>query len=80
MSAAVLLISVVVIGFIAAITLGSQAYFRGEMTKPIHERNWNSNSFDSLAEVLTGESMDQFNRQPGFEAGDAYASAVIAQQ
>lgn len=80
MFAAILLVSVVVVGFIAAITLGSQAYFRGEMTKPIHERNWDSSSFDSLAEVLTGETVDQFNRQPGFEVGDAYTSAVITNQ
>ena len=80
MSASVLLISVVVIGFIATITLGSQAYFRGEVTKPIHERNWNSSAFDALAETVTGEKVDQFNRQPGFEVGDAYTSTVIAQQ
>ncbi len=80
MFATILLIGVVITGFVAAITLGSQAYFRGEMTKPIHQRNWNSSSFDSLAEVLTGESIDEANRVPGFDANDAYASAVIAQQ
>ena len=57
MFATILLIGVTVSGFIAAITLGSQAYFRGEMTKPIHQRNWNSNSFDELAEVITGEKL-----------------------
>ena len=80
MFATILLIGVLVSGFIAGITLGSQAYFRGEMTKPIHERNWNSSSFDSLAEVLTGEAMDSMERQPGFNVNDAYASSAIAQQ
>lgn len=79
MFSVILLVGAIVTGFVAAITLGSQAYFRGEMTKPIHERNWNSDSFDALAETLTGEQMDQNSRQPGFEAGDAYASTMIGQ-
>ena len=80
MFATILLIGVVVSGFIAAITLGSQAYFLGEMSKPIHQRNWNSSAFDSLAETLTGEKVDDANRVPGFEANDAFNSGLIAQQ
>jgi hypothetical protein len=80
MFSALLLVGVILVGFTAAITLGSQAYFLGEMSKPIHERNWNSEKFDSMAEALTGETVDSFNRQPGFEVGDAFSSGLIAQQ
>ncbi|MCM1983343.1 photosystem II protein, Psb35-related [Lyngbya confervoides] len=79
MFATTLLIAVVVAGFVAAITLGSQAYFRGEMTKPIHERNWNSKSFDQLAETITGEKIEGMTREPGFIVSDAYASSAIAE-
>ncbi len=79
MFAAPLLIAVIVVGFIAGITLGSQAYFRGEMSKPIHERNWNSDSFGQLAESITGLKMTAVDREPGFEVGDAFASGALAQ-
>ncbi|MFM6358594.1 MAG: photosystem II protein, Psb35-related, partial [Planktothrix sp.] len=36
------LISLFIIGWVAAAVIGTQAYFLGEQTKPIHERNWNS--------------------------------------
>lgn len=79
MFATTLLISVIVVGFIAGITLGSQAYFRGEMTKPIHERNWNSESFEQLAETVTGLKMAEVEREPGFDVNDAFASRALAQ-
>ncbi len=79
MFATTLLICVIVIGFVAGITLGSQAYFRGEMTKPIHERNWNSDSFEQLAETVTGLKMATIDREPGFEVNDAFASRALAQ-
>ncbi len=79
MFATTLLIAVIVVGFIAGITLGSQAYFRGEMTKPIHERNWNSDSFGQLAETVTGLKMVDVEREPGFEVNDAFASNALAQ-
>ena len=79
MFATTLLIAVLVAGFIAGITLGSQAYFRGEMSKPIHERNWNSESFNQLAETVTGLSMAEVDREPGFDVTDAFASRALAQ-
>lgn len=79
MFATTLLIAVLVVGFIAGITLGSQAYFRGEMSKPIHERNWNSDSFEQLAETVTGLKMTDVEREPGFEVGDAFGSSILAQ-
>ena len=41
----VLLIALFAIGWLAAVVLGTQAYFLGEQTKPIHSRNWNSQEF-----------------------------------
>ena len=49
----VIVISLFVIAWLAAAVIGSQAYFLGEQTKPIHERNWNSQSFESLSESFT---------------------------
>ncbi len=68
-----LLISVLLIGWIAASVIGTQAYFRGEQTKPIHERNLKSQSFESLAKSFTGRDTDYSDRIPAF-ALDTYAS------
>ncbi|EAM51191.1 hypothetical protein WH8501_28610 [Crocosphaera watsonii WH 8501] len=43
----------------------NQAYFRGEQTKTIHERNWNSEEFETLAQSVTGKDIDS-DRVPGF--------------
>ncbi|MBD2232136.1 photosystem II protein, Psb35-related [Phormidium tenue] len=72
-----LLISLFVIGWVAAALIGTQAYFRGEQTKPIHERNWRSDSFDQLAQSVTGQSTDFGDRVPAY-SGDAFSSNVIA--
>jgi hypothetical protein len=71
-----LLISLFVIGWVAAALIGTQAYFRGEQTKPIHERNWRSDSFDRLAQSVTGQSTDFGDRVPVY-SGDAFSSNVI---
>jgi hypothetical protein len=71
-----LLISVVFIGWAAAAILGTQAYFRGEQTKPIHERNWRSDSFEKVAQTFTGEATDYAQRTPGFDVADAFSSTV----
>ncbi len=68
-----LLISLFVIGWVAAALIGTQAYFRGEQTKPIHERNWRSESFDQLAQSVTGQSTDFGDRVPAY-SGDAFTS------
>lgn len=72
-----LLISLFVIGWVAAALIGTQAYFRGEQTKPIHERNWRSDSFDQLAQSVTGQSTDFGDRVPAY-SGDAFSSSVIS--
>lgn len=68
-----LLAAIVLVGWVAAALIGTQAYFRGEQTKPIHERNWRSESFEQLAKSVTGTETDYGNRIPAFKA-DAYVS------
>jgi hypothetical protein len=74
-----LLISVLVVGWAAAAILGTQAYYFGEQSKPIHERNWNSEGFEKAAQLVTGRATDYNNRVPGY-SGDAYTSAVLSNQ
>lgn len=73
----VIVISLFVIGWVAAAVLGTQAYFLGEQTKPIHERNWSSRSFEKLSESLTGNRLDYNKRVPAYSM-DAYASQRVA--
>ncbi|NJN31877.1 MAG: hypothetical protein HC824_16695 [Synechococcales cyanobacterium RM1_1_8] len=70
-----LLFAVIVIGWVAAAVLGTQAYFRGEQRKPIHARNWNSEPFEQLAMSFTGEETDYGDRVPGFDVTDSYAAS-----
>lgn len=72
-----LLISVLLVGWAAAAILGTQAYFRGEQTKPIHERNWRSDSFEQIARSVTGEATDYTQRTPGFDVADVFSSATL---
>ncbi|AFY60178.1 photosystem II protein, Psb35-related [Synechococcus sp. PCC 6312] len=73
----VLLISLFVVGWVAAAVIGTQAYFLGEQSKPIHERNWRSESFEQIAKSVTGQGTDYGTRVPGFEVVDAYNSGLI---
>ena len=68
-----LLVAVILIGWTAAALIGTQAYFRGEQTKPIHERNLKSESFESLAKSFTGKDTDYGDRVPAFGL-DTFAS------
>ncbi len=72
-----LLIAVILVGWGAAAVLGTQAYFRGEQSKPIHERNWRSESFEQIAKSVTGAESDYRQRVPGFEVADAFASGTL---
>ena len=67
-----ILISLFVVAWAAAALIGTQAYFRGEQRKPIHERNWSSESFDFLAKSVTGKETDYIERVPAY-AIDSYA-------
>ncbi|MGK7933014.1 MAG: hypothetical protein AB4041_16505 [Microcystaceae cyanobacterium] len=69
------LIALFLIGWGAAAVIGTQAYFRGEQSKPIHERNWRSESFEQIAKSVTGKEIDT-DRIPAFTA-DAYASSNL---
>ncbi|MGL5795460.1 MAG: photosystem II protein, Psb35-related [Waterburya sp.] len=73
-----LLIAVLIIGWIAAAVIGTQAYFLGEQTKPIHERNLKSESFEQLAKSVTGRETNYSERIPAF-ALDTYASNNLPQ-
>jgi len=55
-----ILICLFIVGWVAAALIGTQAYFRGEQTKPIHERNWNSKEFEQLASSITGLVLTDF--------------------
>ena len=68
-----LLIAVFIIGWTAAAIIGTQAYFRGEQTRPIHERNLKSESFERLAKAFTGREIEYGERIP-VSALDTYAS------
>jgi len=57
-----LLISLFIIGWLAVSLIGTQAYFMGEQSKAIHERNWNSESFDQLARSITGQETNYLVR------------------
>lgn len=70
-----LLIAVVVVGWVAAAIIGTQVYYLGEQSKPIHERNWNSRGFEQLAKIITGRDTDYSDRIPSY-GGDAYSSAA----
>lgn len=69
-----LLIALFVIGWVAVALIGTQAYFRGEQSKPIHERNWRSEGFERLAQSFTGSETDYNERVPAFQVVDAYTS------
>ncbi|NEQ42547.1 MAG: hypothetical protein F6K00_02870 [Leptolyngbya sp. SIOISBB] len=71
-----LLIGLFVVGWAAAALIGAQAYFRGEQTKPIHERNWRSENFEKLARSITGRETDNNERVPAYSL-DAYGSASL---
>jgi hypothetical protein len=72
-----ILIALFVVGWVAVAVIGTQAYFRGEQSKPIHERNWRSDSFEKLAESVTGTEIDYSERVPGYRVTDAYTSNML---
>jgi hypothetical protein len=68
-----ILISLFVVGWVAVAVIGSLAYFMGEQSKPIHERNWASESFETLSKSITGVDINYTQRVPAY-AIDAYGS------
>ncbi|WP_414575077.1 photosystem II protein, Psb35-related [Anabaena sp. CCY 9402-a] len=72
-----ILFAVLALGWVAASVLGTMAYFLGEQKKPIHERNWSSESFEKLAKSITGTDIDYSDRTPAY-AMDAYTSQNLS--
>lgn len=71
-----ILVSLIVVGWVAAAIIGTQTYFMGEQSKPIHERNWRSESFERLASTFTGRATDYAARVPVY-SGSAYSSRTL---
>lgn len=71
-----IVILLLVVGWMAASILGTQAYFWGEQSKPIHERNWRSQSFEKLAKSITGKEIDYTTRVPAYSI-DSYFSRLL---
>jgi hypothetical protein len=72
-----IVIALLIVGWAAAALIGTQAYFLGEQSKPIHDRNWNDNSFEQLAKSVTGTETDYLVRVPLYSM-DAYNSRTIS--
>jgi hypothetical protein len=71
-----IVIALLIVGWVAASVIGTQAYFLGEQSKPIHDRNWNSESFEQLAKSVTGTDIDYSVRVPAYSM-DAYGSNTM---
>ena len=71
-----LLISLFVIGWVAASLIGTQAYFRGEQTKSIHERNSDSNSFEKIARTVTGKETNYAERVFAYGIDTYYSNSL----
>lgn len=69
------LIALFLVGWTAAAIIGTQAYFRGEQSKPIHQRNWNSDSFEQLSQSITGTETIAA-RVPAFVVDDYYGGEL----
>jgi hypothetical protein len=72
-----IVIALLIVGWVAVSVIGTQAYFLGEQSKPIHERNWNDESFEQLAKSVTGTEVDYLVRVPAYSM-DVYASRTIS--
>lgn len=71
-----IVIALLIVGWAAAALIGTQAYFLGEQSKPIHDRNWNNESFEQLAKSVTGTEIDYSVRVPAYSM-DAYTSRMM---
>ena len=72
-----IVIALLIVGWVAASVIGTQAYFLGEQSKPIHERNWNDESLEKLAVAITATEMDYSVRVPAYSM-DAYGCRTIS--
>lgn len=72
-----ILISLFIVGWAAVAILGTQTYFLGEQSKPIHSRNWNSDSFHAIAEVVTAQHVDYASRAGNYKR-DIYLNRLMS--
>ncbi|WP_293133666.1 hypothetical protein [Microcoleus sp. bin38.metabat.b11b12b14.051] len=72
-----IVISLLIVGWAAAALIGTQAYFLGEQSKPIHDRNWNDGAFEQLAKSVTGTEIDYTVRVPAYSM-DAYSGRTMS--
>jgi hypothetical protein len=72
-----ILIALLVVGWVAAAVLGTQAYFLGEQTKPIHERNLRSESFEKLSKAIANKEIDYSQRVAAYGI-DSYFSQNLS--
>ncbi|MDX2244409.1 MAG: hypothetical protein NW224_27355 [Leptolyngbyaceae cyanobacterium bins.302] len=74
----IILAALFVVGWLAVAVLGTMTYFLGEQSKPIHERNWRSESFEKLSETITSKRIDYGTRTPAALLSlDAYSSDLL---
>lgn len=66
-----ILAALMLTAWVAVALIGTQAYFRGEQSKPIHERNWRSPEFHRLAETFTGQRVDYSQRASSYRTEQA---------
>lgn len=64
------------VGWVAVALLGTQAYFLGELSKPIHQRNWRSPGFHTLAKSFTGQEVNYTQRASTYRVEKALARAL----
>jgi len=62
----IILFGVILLGWVSVAVLGTMAYFLGEQSKPIHERNWRAASFERLSESITNRKINYAERIPAF--------------
>lgn len=72
-----IVIALLIVGWVAASVIGTQAYFLGEQSKPIHDRNWGSESFEKLAVSVTATEIDYSLRVPAYSM-DAYGISTMS--
>lgn len=71
-----IVISLFIVGWAAAAIIGTQTYFLGEQSKPIHGRNWQSPAFHALAVAVTAQEVDYINRATNYKR-DIYLNRAM---
>jgi len=70
------LLALFIAGWAVAVLLGTQVYFLGEQSKPIHSHNWRSPEFHALAESLIGQQVNYAERASSY-CQDRYLARLV---